>query len=275
MHDIYRGGCRATFSIWKAQPVGNKWRSIPVTKDQMFIDENGQTVKDCIMRLSLKDFVCEEKEHRLGDFEDVPLEISSTKLHCIFNDAFGEHVMDEAEQVIDRLTEKAGDALTKTFTAKKLIQEERMEDVEKGTVMAKKVLANVRNIISEVGNYIVQLRSSMEDMEAKMDKVDDKMDDLKDRRIKVEKRAAEVETKIAEVETKMAEIRAEEEKIIEADEAVDSQQVIPEEGIAGATGMDDAITPEAFQPQPVTPRTPDQRSMGSRLRSALRLSPKR
>ncbi|KAJ9133190.1 hypothetical protein NKR23_g10955 [Pleurostoma richardsiae] len=192
MGDIYRGGSQATFSIWKAQLIGGKWRSIPATKDQVFIDENGQAVKDCIMRLSLKDFLCEQKEHKMGGFEDVPLEISSAELHCLYKLAFRRHVMREADEELDEIMRKADESLEKML---------RMKEMEND-------LAEVQNMISEIKHGVVLMRRLMKDIKEKMGKVDNVMDDVEEKKVEAERR-------MAEVEAKMAEIRAEEEKMIE------------------------------------------------------------
>ncbi|KAJ9137665.1 hypothetical protein NKR23_g8958 [Pleurostoma richardsiae] len=183
MGDIYRGASRATFSIWKARPVGDKWRSVPAVKDQVFIDENGQAVKDCIMRLSLKDFLCEQKENKMGDFEDVSLEIPSTKLHCLYKDAFWDHVLNEAEKVLDKVVRKADESLEQML---------RMKEMEND-------LAEVQNMMSDIRHGVVLMRSSMKDIKEKMSKVDNVT-------ARAEKRKVEAEKKVAEVEAKMAEI---------------------------------------------------------------------
>lgn len=63
------------------------------------------------MPLSLKDFVCEEEERELEDFEDVPLEIPATKLYDLYKLAFEQHVMGEAGEQMDKVTKQANEAL--------------------------------------------------------------------------------------------------------------------------------------------------------------------
>ncbi|KAJ9129894.1 hypothetical protein NKR23_g12422 [Pleurostoma richardsiae] len=173
----------STFSIWKAELVGDKWRSIPAVKDQVFIDENGQAVKDCIMRLSLKDFLCEQKEHKMGDFEDVPLEISSAELHCLYKDAFWDHVLNEAEKVLDNVVRKADESLEQML---------RMKEMEDD-------LAEVQNMMSDIRYSVILMRSSMKDIKEKMDKVD-VMDDVEEKKVETEKKVVEVEARMAKIE---------------------------------------------------------------------------
>ncbi|KAI0875961.1 hypothetical protein GGS24DRAFT_499258 [Hypoxylon argillaceum] len=100
MNDIYHGGCGATFSIWKAEQDGDKWRSNTVVDNQKFIDENGDVINDCNLSLSLKHFICAKKTNKFGGVEDVPLEMPSTKLYEFYKYAVTQQMMADATKGI-------------------------------------------------------------------------------------------------------------------------------------------------------------------------------
>jgi Zn-finger protein len=57
-------------------------------KTQEFIDENGQPVKDCVLCLSLKNFICQKAQRLMEDFEDVQLTITSEMLADFYKEVF-------------------------------------------------------------------------------------------------------------------------------------------------------------------------------------------
>ena len=63
--------------------------------------------------LTLKDFVCDKWERRIEGFDDIPLEIPSTKLYSLYKDAFMTHVMDEALDDMKNVSKKADSGLEK------------------------------------------------------------------------------------------------------------------------------------------------------------------
>lgn len=200
----------------------------------------------------------------MEDFEDVPLRIPSTKLYELYKSAFDTHVMDEVEEEMGKVMKKADDLCKKILEAEKIIQEQRIEDPGKQTVMGKEELAKLKNIITEAGYHIDKMKSTMENVQEKMDKVDDEMGII-------EKKKAEVEKRIANVETKIAKIGADAEKIVEAEETFESVQAISGESIAEGARGDKEDGPGASQAQPTSPRISDQRSVRARLRSAWRV----
>ncbi|KIW84056.1 hypothetical protein Z517_03302 [Fonsecaea pedrosoi CBS 271.37] len=268
MIDIYRGGRGATFSVWRAQHVGNNWIRTAVVENQSFLDENGQAVKDCSLHLSLKDFICEEQEHLQKPFEDVPLEIPSTKLYDLYRQAFIVHVLGKAEEEMDEVLENADAAVKEMLRAKKMIQEQKVKDPRNRTVMEKKDLAEVWRVISKVEDNVNKMKHTIGGVEEKMKKVDEKLEI-------VERKKVEVEKRVAEFETEMAEMREEAEKMVEAEEANEEESSEPEH-ITSEKSVAEAPesgTPRATQPPPSSPRTPE-KSRRYRLRS-MRLTPKR
>ncbi|KAH0832575.1 hypothetical protein FOPE_01155 [Fonsecaea pedrosoi] len=267
LNDIYRGGRLATFSVWKAQLDGDKWTRATVVDNQMFLDEDGQAVKDCSLLLCLKDFICEEEERELEAFENVSLNIPSTMLRDFYQIAFRKNVMREAENGMKEIMKKVNNAAKKMLRARKMIQEQKAKDARNHTVMVKKDLAKLRRVICKVEEDINEMKHTMSDVKETMDRVDDKMP-------KVVKKKVEVEKKMAEVETEMAEMQEEAEKIVEAEEAneeaFEPEHITSEESVAEAT---ESGTPRATQPPPSSPRTPEKsRRYGFR---SLRRSPKR
>lgn len=287
MNNIYRGGCKATFSIWKARFIDGRWRCTMAAENQVryfgiikgqsvievmltnqkFLDENGQAIKDRTLSLSLKDFICEEEERELGDFEDVPLDIPSTQLYDLYKLSFRKHVMAKAEEEMVQVTKKANDTLAKILNVKKMMQGQRTKDLGNRTVIGNEELAGVKNTISEVGRHIDEMDNTMKDIKGKLDRVDGRV-------AKVERKRVEFEKRMAEVKREMVEVRTEEKKIVGAEEAREPEEVISEERIPEGAGRDEADRPGASQPQPAIPQTPEKRSTRSRVRSALRLSPK-
>ncbi|KAH8752773.1 hypothetical protein F5883DRAFT_575832 [Diaporthe sp. PMI_573] len=91
MSDIYKGGRKATFSVWKAKSELNdsreeKWTVHTVINNQEFINERGEPVEGCELGLSLKDFICQHTQRNWGKkgenyiFEDVPVKIPARTL---------------------------------------------------------------------------------------------------------------------------------------------------------------------------------------------------
>ncbi|KAI0975452.1 hypothetical protein F4678DRAFT_457735 [Xylaria arbuscula] len=208
MNDIYRGGCRATFSVWKAQHDGGGWKRTTEVDNKEFLDENGRPVDHCELLVSLKDFICVEQACEFEDFEDVSLEIPSTTLYDFYKFSFRRHIMTEAKEEIEEVKKKVNDALGKLSSIERIMLEQRTGNNRRRTAMRNKKLSDARTIMLEVENEIGEMKTKMEDVNEKMGKVDDRME-------RVEKQRVEVENRVAELETKLANARAEEERIVE------------------------------------------------------------
>ncbi|KAJ2984641.1 hypothetical protein NUW58_g5951 [Xylaria curta] len=161
MNDIYHGGCLATFSVWKAKWDGDTWRCTTAVDNkvknlrslvvstwhvisndpQEFLDEQGQVVNRCYLSLSLQDFVCEKKAGKFKEFEDVLLEIPSTRLYTFYTSALKRHVMGEAMEEIEKLKRKVHDSPDKLPSAEKPMQQRKRKHVHKHAVAGKKKLA--------------------------------------------------------------------------------------------------------------------------------------
>lgn len=74
------------------------------------------------MCLSLRDFICEQRERKLKEFEDIPLEISSTKLYGFFKEAFRDYVIEEVEGAIEELIKNVDKVLENIIVVKKAIK---------------------------------------------------------------------------------------------------------------------------------------------------------
>ncbi|OAL24439.1 hypothetical protein AYO20_10665 [Fonsecaea nubica] len=268
LNDIYRGSRLATFSVWKAQLDGDKWTRATVVDNQMFLDEDGQAVKDCSLRLCLKDFICEAEERELEAFENVSLNIPSTMLRDFYQIAVRKNVIREVENGMKEIMKKVNDAAKEMLRARKMIQEQKAKHARNHTVMAKNDLAEVRRVICKAEEDINEMKHTMIDVKEMMDEVGDKLP-------RVVKKKVEVENRMAEVETEMAEMQEEAEKIVEAEEASEEEASEPEhitseESVAETPGSD---TSRATQPPPASPRTPT-KSTRWRFRSPLKTSPK-
>lgn len=138
----------------------------------------------------------------MGNFEDVPFEISSTTLHKLYKVALRQHFLGEAEGVIKEVKRDADNALAKIVQMR-----ERM----------KEGVAGFQTSMTEMKNDIDKMKNSLKDITEKRNQIEelgDKMNMIDDER-------AQAERKMDAVETKMAEMRAEEE-LAEAEKALDS-----------------------------------------------------
>ncbi|KAI0398990.1 hypothetical protein F4802DRAFT_82687 [Xylaria palmicola] len=200
MKDIYYGGCRASFSIWRAEHDGEKWRPTAVVDNQEFLDGNGEAVNGCKLTLSLRDFICARKAAKLREFEDVPLEIPSTKLYELFKQAFVDQIMDEATDEIEEVRERVDAVSDKILGIEKIMQERWAKDGQTRTVTGKEELIYLRNTMSEAEDEIGKIRSAMEGIEMKMDRAGsrvEEMDEVAENRAKVTDRVAGLETRLA------------------------------------------------------------------------------
>ncbi|KAI0456355.1 hypothetical protein F5B21DRAFT_502550 [Xylaria acuta] len=213
MSDIYLGGCRATFSVWEAEQDGHKWRRTPLADNKEFINENGEAISNCKLPLSLKDFICAKKVGKFGDFEDIPLEIPSTKLYAFYKNALARQIMDEAMEGIAKIQKKVDSALETILSVENIMEEQRTADDRNRLVMGKRELADVRTMISKVEDEVGEMKETMASVEEKMDKVGNRMEEMEE----VEEDRVEVENRLAELEIKLASARAEEGRIVEAD----------------------------------------------------------
>jgi hypothetical protein len=127
LNDIYRsrrnegaGPGHATFSVWQAElySVSGMARVIKAVEDevlllpvsqttyctqfwwdgQKFRDEDGNAVRKCALRLSLRDFICDNVASKIGPFENPELIISSGKLCQHFEKALRKHQKAEAKK---------------------------------------------------------------------------------------------------------------------------------------------------------------------------------
>ncbi|KAI0532521.1 hypothetical protein GGR58DRAFT_489901 [Xylaria digitata] len=211
MNDIYQGGCRATFSIWKAQHDGDKWKRTTEVDDKEFIDKNGQPVDDCELLLSLKDFICEEQAGEIDDFQDVSLKMPSTMLYNFYKSSFRRHLMSEAQQGIEEIEKKAKNSLMKLSGIGEIMLEQRTGNIRKRTATRNKELADARTTMLEIENDISEMKTKMEDVDGTMGKVEGIMP-------KVEKQRVEVGNRVSELETKLASLRTEEGSTAEAND---------------------------------------------------------
>ncbi|KAJ2972968.1 hypothetical protein NUW58_g9062 [Xylaria curta] len=209
MNDIYRGGCRATFSVWKAQHDGDKWRRTTEVDNKEFLDENGQPVDHCELLISLKDFICVEQTSEFGDFEDVSLKIPSTTLYDFYNFSFRRHIMSEANEGINGVKKKANDTSGKLSDIERIMLEQRTRNTRGRAAMGKTELADVRATILEIEKSIGEMKTTMEDVNEMMGKVGNRME-------RVEKQRAEANNTVSELETRLANARAEEERVVGA-----------------------------------------------------------
>ncbi|KAI0101526.1 hypothetical protein GGR51DRAFT_563427 [Nemania sp. FL0031] len=213
MNDIYRRGRRATFSIWKAEQDGNKWKAKALVEGKEFLDRNGDVIEDCKLPLTLKDFICAGETAQIGDFEDVPFDITSAMLYDAYQYAFKKHISEEARKGIKSVQKKVTNALEKIVKVERIVQERRTGNVRRRIATRRKETADSKAMISEVEAEIADMKKIMQDVEEKMGKV------LNRKRVmrEVEGRKVVVDNQLAELETKLAEVRAEEERLIEPD----------------------------------------------------------
>ncbi|KAI0437086.1 hypothetical protein F4803DRAFT_556359 [Xylaria telfairii] len=217
MNDIYLGGRRATFSIWKGYQAGGQW-SHTLVDEKEFIDGNGQVVDDCEFLLSLKDFICTEEENQCHEFEDIPLRITSAKLYEFYKYALGQQMAHEANKGIEKIEKKLTGLSGKMFNIETAM---RTKDDHNRVIMGNEELTSLRGIMLEVETKIDEIKKSMiEDVEKKIDKVSNEKVARK-----VTAKKVKVESKVTEIETRLAEARVEEGNIVEAGEGSQRSRV--------------------------------------------------
>ncbi|KAJ2986302.1 hypothetical protein NUW58_g5095 [Xylaria curta] len=168
MNDIYLGGHRATFSIWKGRHYDDRW-SYTLVDNQEFIDGNGQVIDNCELFLSLKDFICTEEESQCDGYENIPLKITSTKLYEIYTYALGQQMAHEANKGIETMQEKTNDTWKKMLSIETAIQ---MKDDSDHIIMGEEDLASLRAKMSEVEQDIISIKEGMvEGVEKKINKL--------------------------------------------------------------------------------------------------------
>ncbi|KAI1278526.1 hypothetical protein F5Y07DRAFT_360277 [Xylaria sp. FL0933] len=206
MNDIYHGGRRATFSVWKAQKDGDQWNRTTRVENVEFIDGNGQAVPECELSLSLSDFISPKMASRYGDFEDVPLHISSTDLHCFYKLALLRHVADEADDEMNDIEKRVTAVSEKILSVERTIQGRVKIDTSGSKVMETKPLADIRALLVTLEDEFEKMQSMMEGVKEIMGKVDQKEEMMEG----VEKARVELASKVAELGTRLANARAEE-----------------------------------------------------------------
>ncbi|KAI0110181.1 hypothetical protein F4814DRAFT_451156 [Daldinia grandis] len=236
MNDIYKGGRRATVSVWKAKLVGDKWTRTTAVNNKEFINEYGDPLEDYVLRLTLKDFICEEEQRALEPLEDVPLEISSEILHGLYKEAFRKHVMEKSEEEMKEITTKVNNIFMMVSRAEEIILKHGVEDLTKSKVMGKKELKKVKSMISQVNSNYEKIEMMMKGVNEEMDLVDDKI-------AKVEKMRVKLEKQIGVLELKIAELKTEEGKLVEAEEELLEERIGGVE-MGEETGEDDIVEVE-------------------------------
>ncbi|KAI0803395.1 hypothetical protein GGR55DRAFT_399288 [Xylaria sp. FL0064] len=209
MNDIYRGGRRATFSVWKAQEDGGQWNRTTLVDNVEFIDGDGQVVPECELSVSLGDFISSEMASEYGDFEDVPLHISSATLHGFYKIALSRQVSTEANKEMKNIQRKVTEASEKMLAAERTIQGQVKIDASGSKVMEKKQLADIRALLVKLEDEFEKMQNLMEGVKEIMGKVDQKERMMK----KVEEARVKVANEVAELGTRLANARAEEESI--------------------------------------------------------------
>ncbi|RWA04455.1 hypothetical protein EKO27_g10647 [Xylaria grammica] len=222
MNDIYRGGRRATFSFWRGEQDGDQWKRTTVADNMEFIDGNGQAVDECVLSLSLRDFICSEEATEFGDFEDVPLNITSKTLYEFYVQAFKAQIADEATEKIEEVQQKANSASEKILAIDNFIRERGTRGVSNRILMERKQLADVRANMAGLKDESTKIASLIEDIEATMDKVGDRVGVMR----KVEKDRVAAARKVAEVETELARLTAEEGNWVERSIRSRSQRLL-------------------------------------------------
>ncbi|KAI0512698.1 hypothetical protein F5B22DRAFT_648546 [Xylaria bambusicola] len=206
MNDIYRGGRRATVSVWRAEQEGERWKRSTVVDNMEFIDENGQAVDGCVLSLSLRDFICSKRASKLGDIEDVPLNITSTTLYEYYQHAFNTHIADEAAEKIGTLQKQANSALEKIRVIDGIIRDQGTRDGPNRIRMGKKHVIDIKAKMKELNGESANITSLMKDIEETMDKAGDQAEVMEE----VEEDRLKAASKVAEVETGLGRLTAEE-----------------------------------------------------------------
>ncbi|KAI0474680.1 hypothetical protein F4859DRAFT_514529 [Xylaria cf. heliscus] len=213
MNDIYRSGCRAMFSVWEAEQDGGQWRRTTSIDNEEFIDENGEVVDNCKLRLSLKDFICTKRVGMFRDFEDIQLEIPSTTLYDFYKNALAQQIMDDAGHDTAEMEERIESAYEKVVTIKNIMQEKGTEDAQERKFMGEKDLKDIGAMISNIGDEIGELERMMTSVEEMMDKGDNTIEEMDE----VEEYTGLIGDLLAELDTSLANARVQVGKIVEAD----------------------------------------------------------
>ena len=216
-------------------------------------------MEDCVLPLSLKDFVCDNWERRIEEFEDVALKIPSTKLYTLYKKAFKRHVMGEAEDEMEKVSKKGDNGLQKLQELEEILPRQRTKDLGEKISIEGNQFAKVKKTIFEVDRYIEEMKNAMENVQKNIIKVGDQM-------LLVEEMKTEFEEKMIEVSAKADEMRARIENLVEVEKASESEQDTPGEDIIEGLERDDVDGQEASQTQPASPQTSNRRSKRSRVR---------
>ncbi|KAI0410470.1 hypothetical protein F5X98DRAFT_385566 [Xylaria grammica] len=206
MNDIYGGGRQATFSFWRGERDGDQWKRTTVVDNMEFIDSNGQAVDECMLSLSLRDFICSEEATEFGDFEDVALKITSKTLYEFYVQAFKAQIADEATEKIEEVQKKANCASERILAIDNFIRERGTRGVSNRILMERKQLADIRAKMAGLKDESAKIASLIGNIEAMMDMVGDRVGVMR----KVEKDRVAAARKVAEVETELARLTAEE-----------------------------------------------------------------
>jgi vacuolar-type H+-ATPase subunit I/STV1 len=170
----------------------------------MFIDEDGNSIKGCELQLSLKAFLPEEKVNQEDEFQDVSLEITSTELHRIFEDALQPHVCAEIDDEKAKVKSDVEEDL-KNFSEVQRDLQETKESAPGGSKVVE-LLAKAQKVLTGAENDIAKRRRRMKVMRENLERVgEDDDEDVQEARQALDT----AEKDLAELEQKTAEIRAE------------------------------------------------------------------
>lgn len=249
-------------------------------KTQEFLDDNGQPVQDCVLCLSLKDFICQEKQNLMKPFEDVQLNITSEMLAGFYKQAFATHVISEVEEMMNKTLKKASEALGKIAKVKETTQKQGLIGPGGQRNEQREDSSELKDLTSEVQRDIDEMKSDMEAMQEKLNTVDEKFLEEEEKVGKKNK----VQGRISEVESNLAQWRAE--MVEEQGKGFESQEAptveLAEEGgrteasKSGAPGLRPLEAPirdlaDGERDEAAGSRAPQRQRRGLRQSARLRL----
>lgn len=231
LNDIYNGGRGAWFSIWNAKfDDKGEWWTREITVDQqvreflavschygahndlaaqMFINDEGQPVKDCKLCLSLKDFVSKKRAVEIGDFQDVTIQIPSEELHRFYERSLQPHVCAEIDDEQEVIRKEVEEDLKEVSEMEKLLQSSGKLSSGEGQAVGLEEVKKAREILTEAERHISKRRSNLENLKMTLDRVGDKTsDDVKE----ATEMLLDAEKKLVELEKKILEMRPEVER---------------------------------------------------------------
>lgn len=178
----------------------------------MFIDQDGKSIEDCALRVSLKDFICEEDAREEEEFEDVPLEITSKELHSFYEDSLQPHVCSEIEDEKTLISKDVKDDLEKIIEVEGILQESKVTASGEQKDSELEDLRRARGLLTDIHNHIKKRRHNLEVLRKNLERVgDDKSRDVryaKEVLVEAESELSGLERKIqgktSEVERKVA-----------------------------------------------------------------------